>query len=88
MPTNLYGPGDNIIREQSCTSIINKKISSSKKMRILKLLFGALENQKGFLHVDDLASAIFYILNIPFDEYKYIYLCSHILMWDLDKIYQ
>lgn len=64
MPTNLYGPGDNFDLETShvIPALIRKaheaKISGASEMKI----WGTGEPRREFLHVDDCADALVYLM--------------------------
>lgn len=64
MPTNLYGPNDNFDLENShvLPALIRKfheaKISGSEEV----VVWGSGEPRREFLHVDDLADAVFFLL--------------------------
>src|SRR6266699_6031402 len=64
MPTNLYGPGDNFDLETShaLAALLRKaheaKMSGAKEM----IVWGTGEPRREFLHVDDLAGAVLFLL--------------------------
>jgi len=64
MPTNLYGPGDNFDLETShaLAALVRKaheaKMSGAGKM----IVWGTGEPRREFLHVDDLATAVLFLL--------------------------
>jgi GDP-L-fucose synthase len=64
MPTNLYGPGDNFDLETShaLAALLRKaheaKMSGSGEM----IVWGTGEPRREFLYVDDLAAAVFFLL--------------------------
>ena len=72
MPTNLYGPGDNFSFENShvIPAMIRKfheaKLSGSDYVTI----WGSGMPRREFLHVNDMAEASLFILNLPHDVYK------------------
>src|SRR5436190_6211852 len=71
MPTNLYGPGDNFDLETShVLAALLRKAHEAKINRNRELLvWGTGEPRREFLHVDDLASAILFLLeNYDFPE--------------------
>jgi GDP-L-fucose synthase len=82
MPTNLYGPGDNYHLNNSHVSpaLIRKfyeaKINNQSKV----IVWGTGKARREFLHVDDLAGACIYIMNLERNIfYKAIKpSCSHI----------
>lgn len=65
MPTNLYGPGDNFDLESShvLPAMIRKfheaKLSGAKEV----ILWGTGSPKREFLHVDDLADAVVFLMN-------------------------
>ena len=72
MPTNLYGPGDNFDLENShvIPALIRKiheaKENSEKKVKI----WGSGSPLREFLHVDDMANASLFILNLDKTLYR------------------
>ena len=64
MPTNLYGPGDNFDLETShVLAALLRKAHEAKINRDRELVvWGTGEPRREFLHVDDLASAILFLL--------------------------
>jgi GDP-L-fucose synthase len=82
MPTNLYGPGDNYHLNNShvIPALIRKfheaKINNQSKV----IVWGTGKVRREFLHVDDLAGACIYIMNLERNIfYKAIKpSCSHI----------
>lgn len=82
MPTNLYGPGDNYHLNNShvIPALIRKfheaKINNQSKV----IVWGTGKARREFLHVDDLAGACIYIMNLERNIfYKAIKpSCSHI----------
>jgi GDP-L-fucose synthase len=70
MPTNLYGPGDNFDLQSShvLPALIRKfheaKLRNQKSVEI----WGSGTPRREFLHVDDLASAVVYLLQTYDDE--------------------
>jgi len=82
MPTNLYGPGDNYHLNNShvIPALIRKfheaKINNQSKV----IVWGSGKARREFLHVDDLAGACIYIMNLERNIfYKAIKpSCSHI----------
>jgi GDP-L-fucose synthase len=67
MPTNLYGPGDNYHPENShvIPALIRRfheaKISEASSVSI----WGTGAPKREFLHVDDMAAASVYVMNLP-----------------------
>ena len=65
MPCNLYGPNDNYDSKNShfIPALIKKIVKGkSKKMKTIEV-WGSGKPKREIMHVDDLASAIFFILN-------------------------
>jgi GDP-L-fucose synthase len=71
MPTNLYGPGDNFDPEKShvLPALIRKfheaKVSGTGTVTV----WGSGTPLREFLHVDDLADACLFLMNLPEDVY-------------------
>jgi GDP-L-fucose synthase len=67
MPTNLFGPGDNFHPENShvIPALLRRfheaKINGDKKV----VVWGSGKAMREFLHVDDMAAACVYIMNLP-----------------------
>jgi len=67
MPTNLYGQGDNFHPENShvIPALMRRfheaKVNGNKEV----IVWGSGKPKREFLHVDDLASACVYIMNLP-----------------------
>jgi GDP-L-fucose synthase len=72
MPTNLYGPGDNFDLEKShvLPALIRKfheaKLSGAGTVTV----WGSGTPKREFLHVDDLADACRFLMNLPEDVYS------------------
>ncbi|MEO0975597.1 MAG: NAD-dependent epimerase/dehydratase family protein, partial [Pseudomonadota bacterium] len=64
MPTNLYGPGDNYDLEQShvVPALIRKAHEAKEAGRASFPIWGAGTVRREFLHVDDAADAIVWIM--------------------------
>ena len=64
MPTNLYGPGDNYDPESShvMAALIRKFFIASKESLKSVTCWGTGSPHREFLHVDDLANAIIFVL--------------------------
>ena len=64
MPTNLYGPGDNFDLETShVLAALLRKAHEAKVNRHRELVvWGTGEPRREFLHVDDFASAVLFLL--------------------------
>ena len=71
MPTNLYGPGDNFHPEHShvipgiMRRIHEAKVNGDKKVTV----WGSGSPKREFLHVDDLAEACVFIMQMGKEEY-------------------
>lgn len=71
MPTNLYGPGDNFHPENShvipglLRRFYEAKVRGDKCVEV----WGSGRPRREFMHVDDLASACVYIMNLDKDIY-------------------
>ena len=71
MPTNLYGPGDNYNLENShvLPALINKiheaKLKNNKKV----IIWGSGKPMREFLHVDDLANCLIYLLELNEEKF-------------------
>ena len=66
MPTNLYGPGDNYDPENShvLPSLIRKFIDARDRGGDEVLLWGTGAPRREFLHVDDLAAAVLFLMGL------------------------
>jgi len=71
MPTNLYGPGDNYHPMNShVIPAIIRKFHEAKIKNLTKVdIWGTGEPYREFLHVEDLADASIYIMNLGRDDY-------------------
>jgi GDP-L-fucose synthase len=72
MPTNLYGPGDNYHPENShvIPALIRRfheaKESGAKEV----IVWGTGNVRREFLHVDDMADACVFVMNLPDDRFQ------------------
>jgi GDP-L-fucose synthase len=72
MPTNLFGPGDNFHPENShvIPALIRRfheaKTSSAEEV----IVWGSGNPMREFLHVDDMASASIYVMNLESELYQ------------------
>ena len=72
MPTNLYGPGDNYHPENShvVPALIRRfheaKLANSPEV----VIWGTGTPLREFLHVDDMAAASLFVLDMPADTYR------------------
>jgi len=66
MPTNLYGPGDNFDLENShVLPALMRKFHEAKRDRLpFVTVWGSGAPQREFLHVDDLADACLYLMEV------------------------
>jgi len=72
MPTNLYGPNDNFDLESShVLPALMRKFHEAKERNDDKVVvWGSGEPKREFLHVDDLADACLFLMNLPGDVYS------------------
>jgi GDP-L-fucose synthase len=70
MPTNLYGPGDNFDLQNShvLPALIRKFHEAKLRERKSVQIWGTGSPRREFLHVDDLADAVLYLLQRYDDE--------------------
>jgi GDP-L-fucose synthase len=70
MPTNLYGPGDNFDLENShvMPALIRRFHEAKLRSDASLTVWGTGTPRREFLHVDDLADAVIYLLNTYDDE--------------------
>lgn len=72
MPTNLYGPGDNFHPANShvLPALLRRfheaKLSGADEVEI----WGSGTPRREFLHVDDMAAAALFVMNLPVKEYR------------------
>ncbi len=73
MPTNLYGPGDNYDLETShvLPAMLRKFHEAKEKNHAPVILWGSGFPFREFLHVDDLAEAVFFSIENNLDESLY-----------------
>lgn len=78
MPTNLYGPNDNFDLENShvLPALLRKFHDAKVAGKGTATIWGSGEPFREFLHVDDLADACLFLLNLPDDVY-FLLLTSH-----------
>ena len=67
MPANLYGPGDNFHPENShvLPALIRKFHDAAKSGQDEVIIWGSGTPRREFLHVDDMAAASLFVLNLP-----------------------
>lgn len=71
MPTNLYGPGDNFHPENShvLPALIRRFHEAAQSGTPSVTIWGTGQPRREFLHVDDMADASLFVLNLPKAEY-------------------
>lgn len=71
MPTNLYGPGDNFHPDNShvLPALIRRFHEAAQAGVDVVTIWGSGHPRREFLHVDDMAQASLYVLDLPKDEY-------------------
>jgi len=72
MPTNLYGPGDNFHPEKShvLPALIRRFHEAAAEGRAEVVIWGSGTPRREFLHVDDMADASLFVLDLPRDTYE------------------
>ncbi|SPJ31334.1 GDP-L-fucose synthase [Falsiruegeria mediterranea] len=71
MPTNLYGPGDNFHPENShvLPALIRRFHEAAHSGAEEVVIWGTGTPRREFLHVDDMAEASLFVLDLPADTY-------------------
>lgn len=71
MPTNLYGPGDNFHPENShvLPALIRRFQEATEEGRDEVVIWGSGTPRREFLHVDDMAEASLFVLDLPAEVY-------------------
>jgi len=71
MPTNLYGPGDNFHPENShvLPALIRRFHEAAQSGASEVVIWGTGKPRREFLHVDDMAEASLFVLDLPKDKY-------------------
>ncbi len=71
MPTNLYGPGDNFHPENShvIPALIRRFHDAVREGRSEVTIWGSGTPRREFLHVDDMAEASLFVLDLPRQQY-------------------
>lgn len=71
MPTNLYGPGDNFHPDNShvMPALIRRFHEAAADQRDEVVIWGTGTPRREFLHVDDMAAASLFVLDLPKDTY-------------------
>ncbi|AYO77228.1 GDP-L-fucose synthase [Sphingobium yanoikuyae] len=72
MPTNLYGPGDNFHPENShvMPALIRRFHEAVRSGAKEVAIWGSGTPRREFLHVDDMAEASLFVLDLPKDRYE------------------
>ncbi len=73
MPTNLYGPGDNFDLETShvLPAMLRKFHEAANNAHQPVTLWGTGKPMREFLHVDDFADAVFFVLRNKMNDHLY-----------------
>ena len=71
MPTNLYGPGDNFHPQNShvLPALIRRFHEATRNGMAEVVIWGSGKPMREFLHVDDMAEASLFVLDLPRDVY-------------------
>jgi nucleoside-diphosphate-sugar epimerase len=71
MPTNLYGPGDNFHLENShvMPALIRRFHEAREEDRAEVVIWGTGTPRREFLHVDDMADASLFVMDLPPETY-------------------
>ena len=71
MPTNLYGPGDNFHPQNShvLPALIRRFHEAARHGSDEVVIWGSGKPMREFLHVDDMAEASLFVLDLPQDDY-------------------
>ena len=82
MPTNLYGPGDNFegFGSHVIPALMRKFHEAKKAGESCVEIWGSGQQKREFLHVDDMASASWHVLQLDKETYERhsSEMCSHI----------
>lgn len=72
MPTNLYGPGDNFHPENShvLPALIRRFHEATREGREEVVIWGSGRPMREFLHVDDMAEASLFVLDLDPETYQ------------------
>ncbi|WP_170341877.1 GDP-L-fucose synthase [Ruegeria arenilitoris] len=72
MPTNLYGPGDNFHPENShVLPALIRRFHEAKRDGLGEVvIWGTGKPRREFLHVDDMAEASLFVMDLPQDVYQ------------------
>lgn len=71
MPTNLYGPGDNFHPENAhvMPALIRRFHEAAEQGLDEVVIWGTGTPRREFLHVDDMAEASLFVLDLPYEVY-------------------
>lgn len=82
MPTNLYGPGDNYHPQNShvVPALIRRFVEAKAERAPKVVVWGTGSPRRELLHVDDMASACVFVMNLDREKYAHGVRpsCSHI----------
>ena len=72
MPTNLYGPGDNFHPENShvLPALIRRFLEAAQSGSEEVMIWGSGTPRREFLHVNDMAAASLFVLDLPKADYE------------------
>mgnify|MGYP006266363915 CR=1 FL=1 len=72
MPTNLYGPGDNFHPQNShvLPALIRRFYEATQKDQDEVVIWGTGKPRREFLHVDDMAAASLFVLDLQREQYE------------------
>lgn len=72
MPTNLYGPGDNFHPENShvIPALIRRFVEAKRAGDSMVTVWGSGRPRREFLHVDDMAEACLFTMDVSKDTYR------------------
>jgi len=72
MPTNLYGPGDNFHPENShvLPALLRRFHEAAASGAKEVVIWGSGTPRREFLHVDDMAEAALFVLDLPKEQYE------------------
>ena len=72
MPTNLYGPGDNFHLDNShVIPALMRRFHEAERSGLNEVvIWGSGTPRREFLHVDDMAAASLFVMNLPKDKYE------------------
>ncbi|MEE4208224.1 MAG: GDP-L-fucose synthase [Parvularcula sp.] len=72
MPTNLYGPGDNFHPDNShvLPALIRRFHEAAQEGHDEVVIWGTGTPRREFLHVDDMAAASLFVLDLPREQYE------------------